>query len=65
MRMIGHVMGALPTTATRRSVILRSDGFDAVVTFWSVASASLSVAKENAVVPAAASPADLKKWRRP
>src|SRR5262245_38124829 len=38
MRMIGHVIGAPPTTATRRSVILRSEGFEFVLMFCPSAS---------------------------
>ena len=33
MRMIGQVIGARATTATRMSVIFRSDGFELVLTF--------------------------------
>src|SRR5512143_859850 len=65
MRTIGQVIGASPTTATRRSVIFRSDGFERVLTFWRAASASRPVAKPSAPAPAAAIPADLKKDRRP
>ena len=65
MRMIGQVIGALPMTATRRSVIFRSAGIERVLTFCRAASASRSVAKERAEAPAAAIPADLKKDRRP
>ncbi len=65
MRMSGQVIGASPTTATRRSVILRSAGFEAVCTAPSAASASRSVARERTEAPAAAIPADLKKDRRP
>src|SRR3954467_11928861 len=38
MRMIGQVIGAPPTTATRRSVIFRSDGFEFVLMFCPSAS---------------------------
>ena len=33
MRMSGHVIGALATTAMRRSVIFRSDGLELVLVF--------------------------------
>src|SRR6187402_2248716 len=36
--MIGHVIGAPPITATRRSVIFRSDGFELVLMFCASAS---------------------------
>src|SRR2546427_151566 len=42
MRMIGHVIGARPTTSTRRSVIFKSDGLELVLTFCTTASIVLS-----------------------
>src|ERR1039458_2380519 len=38
MRMMGQVMGARATVATRRSVILRSEGLELVLVFWGYAS---------------------------
>ena len=55
IRMIGQVIGALATTATRRSVILRPDGFEAVFVNWSAVSAlpsaKAAVANTAAAVP--------------
>ena len=65
MRMSGQVIGASPTIATRRSVILSSEGLEAGLTLPRAASASRSVAKPTAPAPAAAIPTDLKKDRRP
>src|SRR3970040_308845 len=65
MRIRGQVIGAFPTTKTRRSGIFRWDGFEAVWTVSSAASASRSLASPRAPAPAAAIPADLKKERRP
>ncbi len=60
MRMIGQVMGARETTATRRSVIFRSEGLEPVLTFCTAPSSVLSVHN------AAAAPAALRRNpRRP
>src|SRR5678815_2238750 len=60
MRMIGLVMGARATTATRRSVIFKSDGLELVLTFWGRAS---RISRPQS--PAAAAPAaDRRKLRR-
>jgi hypothetical protein len=67
MRMIGHVIGALATTATRRSVILSAEGSDARFTFdctiaaFSAALASEARANVAAAAPPATVPTDLKK----
>src|SRR5260370_40973113 len=45
MRMIGQVIGARATTATRRSVIFRSDGLEFVLVFCRAASSVLSAQK--------------------
>src|SRR3989441_7388617 len=65
MRMIGQVMGARVTTATRRSVILSSDGIELLLTFWPAPSRSSSERRLAAPSPAAAAPSLLKKDRRP
>src|SRR5581483_2390464 len=58
MRMIGQVIGARATVATRKSVIFRSDGFEFVLTFCgSASSVSSSHALSRAVGHAAAAPA--------
>src|SRR5262245_58305459 len=60
MRMIGHVIGALTMTATRRSVIFSSDGFDAVRTCCVMASRSSWVTNPDAptlAAPTLAAPA--------
>src|SRR5690349_16593206 len=53
-------MGACPITATRMSVIFRSEGFEYVFVFCG--SASRISSAQN--VPAARSPAPLRKFRR-
>src|SRR5712692_8764712 len=58
MRMRGQVIGARATTATRRSVIFRSDGLELVLVFCRAASSVLS-AQKAAPRPAA------RKLRRP
>jgi hypothetical protein len=62
--MIGQVIGAPTTVATRRSVILSCDGIDLGLTFWTVASRSRGASQPMAEAPAAAAPADLKNVRR-
>src|SRR5258706_15612644 len=62
--MSGHVIGAFSTTATRRSVILRSDGIELRCTFAGAASMSASVRRPNAEAPAAALAMDVKNERR-
>src|SRR5262247_928234 len=52
MRMRGQVIGARATTATRRSVIFRSDGLELVLIFCTAASSVLS-AQKDAARPAA------------
>ena len=62
MRMIGSSIGALPITATRRSVIRRSDGFDAVLhVLPSAASASRSVARRERRGPRRGHPRGLEE----
>ena len=55
IRMIGQVIGALATTATRRSVIFRSEGLEAVFVYWSAEAAApsprVAVANAAAAVP--------------
>src|SRR5712691_5655139 len=58
MRIRGQVIGARATTATRRSVIFRSDGLELVLVFCRAASSVLS-AQKAAPRPAA------RKLRRP
>ena len=56
MRMIGHVIGALTTTATRRSVIFSADGSDARLTFDCTNAAAASACRrspDSAMAPAA------------
>src|SRR5205809_2636905 len=65
MRMIGQVMGARVTTATRRSMILSSEGMELLLTFWTAPSRSSSDRRRVAPSPAAAAPSLLKKDRRP
>src|SRR5436309_14963789 len=66
--MIGHVIGARPTTSTRRSVIFKSDGLELVLTFCGIAS-NMSVA--DAMVdrlahdPTPAATVCFRKERRP
>src|SRR4051812_28474377 len=64
MRMSGQVMGAFSTTATRRSVILRSEGIELRWTFAGAASRSASLSRPNAEAPAAALPMEVKNDRR-
>src|SRR6266700_6278121 len=52
MRIRGQVIGARATTATRRSVILRSDGLEFVLVFCRAAS-SVSLDQKAAPRPAA------------
>src|ERR1700676_1070203 len=59
MRMRGQVIGARVTTATRRSVIFKSDGLELVLVFWTAAS-SVSPPQMAAPIPAA----DRRKLRR-
>src|SRR2546423_1015123 len=61
MRISGHVIGARATTATRRSVIFRSDGLELMLTFCGYAS-SVSPAHR---APLSAPVAFLMKERRP
>src|SRR5436309_1249943 len=64
MRISGQVIGALATTATRRSVIFRSDGRELVFVFCTAPS-SVSSAQKAAPSPAASDPpADRRKPRR-
>ena len=65
MRMIGQVMGARVTTATRRSVILSSEGIELLLTFWTAPSRFSSERRLAAPSPAAAAPSLPKKARRP
>src|SRR5579862_3299095 len=60
MRMSGHVIGARATTATRRSVIFKSEGLELVLVFCGRASRVSSAQK-----PAASAPAPFRKERRP
>src|SRR5437016_2496992 len=61
MRIIGSVIGAFATVATRRSVIFSSEGLEFVFTFCGTASRVSSAQK-----PAPANPASpFKKPRRP
>src|SRR6202035_5910966 len=60
MRMRGQVIGARVTTATRRSVIFKSDGLELVLVFCTAAS-SVSPPQIAAPIPAA----DRRKFRRP
>src|SRR5689334_21204089 len=53
MRMIGHVIGARATVATRRSVILSADGFELVFVFCGSASSIWSAQKPAPSTPAA------------
>src|ERR1700677_4322251 len=62
MRISGHVIGARAITSVRRSVILRSDGLELVLTFCGCASRRES--DQNAA-PVAAPAARLRKERRP
>jgi hypothetical protein len=62
--MSGQVIGAFSTTATRMSVILRSDGIELRCTLAGAASMSASVSRPNAETPAAALPIDVKNERR-
>src|SRR6186997_523578 len=62
--MIGHVIGAFSTTATRRSVILSCDGIEFFWTFCGAASRSASVTRPKADAPAAALPMVVKNERR-
>src|SRR2546430_6030941 len=66
MRMMGHVIGALTTTAKRRSVILSADGSDARFTLACTrfAAASAAASPVNAIAPAAPRPTVLKNERR-
>src|SRR4249920_1985193 len=59
MRMRGHVIGARLTTATRRSVIFKSDGLELVLVFCTAAS-SVSPPQMAAPMPAA----ERRKLRR-
>src|ERR1700682_4477937 len=59
MRMRGHVIGARVTTATRRSVIFKSEGLELVLVFCTAAS-SVSPPQIAAPIPAA----DRRKLRR-
>src|SRR5271165_2369891 len=61
MRMRGQFMGACPTTATRRSVIFSSDGFELVLTCDWYAWMSLSAQK---AAPKAPAPAAFRNLRR-
>src|ERR1035438_7588354 len=60
MRMIGQVMGARATVATRRSVILRPEGLELVLVFWGYASRSSPAHK-----PAPSAAAPFRKERLP
>src|SRR4051794_38871444 len=60
MRTNGHVMGALATVATLRSVIFSSEGFDLVFVFCGSASSTSS--GQNDPAPSAAAP--LRKFLR-
>src|SRR5258706_3665693 len=62
--MIGQVKGAPVTTATRRSVIFRSEGMEALLTVGTAPSRSRSVRRLVAPSPAVARPIFLKKLRR-
>src|ERR1700691_5522941 len=65
IRISGHVIGAFVTTATRKSVIFRSDGLELVLVFCGAAS-SVSSAQKEAPSPHASVPAvDRRKFRRP
>jgi hypothetical protein len=64
MRMIGHVIGASTTVATRRSVIFSCEGAELRLTFCVAPSRSASDTRLSVVAPAAAAPADLKNVRR-
>src|SRR5215510_6132410 len=65
MRIRGLVKGTPFSVATLRSVILSSDGFDALFTFCVAASTSSALLKKLArLIPAAAVVVDLKKDRR-
>src|SRR5579862_5718356 len=65
IRISGQVIGAFVTTATRRSVIFRSDGLEFVLVFCGAAS-SVSSAQKAAPSPQASEPAvDRRKFRRP
>src|SRR3954467_3927107 len=65
MRISGQIIGAPVTTATRRSVIFSSDGFDAVRTFCVSASRSSCVTRLLAkAAPATPAVAVRKKSRR-
>src|SRR5579884_192938 len=60
IRIIGQVMGARTTVATRMSVIFSSEGFELVFVFWGRASRRLSVQR----LPMEKRPAAFKKLRR-
>src|SRR5258708_4494469 len=65
MRIRGHVIGALATTAMRRSVIFRSEGLELVLVFCTAPS-NVSSAQKAAPMPAASDPAvERRKLRRP
>src|ERR1017187_3068192 len=59
MRMSGQVMGARATTATRRSVIFKSEGLELVLVFCGRASRVWSAQK-----PAPSAPTPFKNERR-
>src|SRR5262245_4202835 len=63
--MMGLINGTPVNVATRRSVILKSDGLEFLLTFCVAASTSSLPFQELArLSPAVAAPADLKKIRR-
>src|SRR5580693_9388492 len=63
MRMRGQVIGALVTTAMRRSVIFRSDGLELVLVFCGRAS-SVSSAQNAAPKPAVSAVAEERRKLR-